>query len=164
LLTPTFTGGNQIGTHTIAAEFLAAEAAAGPYTTWASTNAPTTGNDPSADEDNDAVNNGAEFILGGSINTNDLDKLPTASTDGTNMIFSFERDQDSIDASVVVSIEVGNDLATWTNEYNVPTAPAAGPPVAVVDNGNGTETVTLTVAQAPDTKRFARLKVVITTP
>ena len=81
LLTPTFTGGNLIGTNTIAAEFLAAEAATGsPYTTWASTNAPTTGNDPSDDEDGDGVSNGVEFVLGGAITTNDLGKLPTVAT------------------------------------------------------------------------------------
>ena len=44
----------------------------------------------------------------------------------------------------------------------MPNTPTAGPPVAVVDNGDGTDTVTLTVAQAPDAKKFARLKVVIT--
>jgi hypothetical protein len=34
--------------------------------------------------------------------------------------------------------------------------------VAVEDNEDGTDTVTLTVEQAPDTSKFARLKVVIT--
>jgi hypothetical protein len=162
LLTPTFTGGNLSGTHTIAAEFLAAEAAGSPYTTWASTNAPTTGNDPSADEDNDGVDNAIEFVLGGTITTNDLDKLPAVGTSGGNLTFNFERNQDSIDASVAVSIEVGTDLANWPTIYPVPDTATAGPAVAVVDNADGTDTVTLNVAQAPGTKKFARLKVVIT--
>ena len=46
--------------------------------------------------------------------------------------------------------------------YPVPDTPTAGPPVAVVDNLDGTDTVTLTVAKAPDTSKFARLKVAIT--
>lgn len=136
-----------------------------PYTNWASTNAPTTGGDPSADEDLDGVSNGLEFVLGGTIGANDLDKLPTVSQDGTNMTFSFVRDQASIDASVSVSIEVSNDLTTWDtapSPYAVPDTATAGPPVAVVDNLDGTETVTLTVAKAPDAKKFARLKVTTT--
>jgi hypothetical protein len=139
------------------------DVASSPYVAWAAVNAPTTGDDPSADEDNDGVSNGVEFVVGGTIATNDLDKLPVvATTPGGDMTFSFDRDQDSIDASVALSIEVGTDLATWPDEYAVPDTATAGPPVAVVDNADGTDTVTLTVAQAPDAKKFARLKVVIT--
>jgi hypothetical protein len=138
---------------------------ASPYTAWASTNAPTTGEDPSADEDGDGVSNGVEFVLGGTIAANDLDKLPTVSEDGTNMSFSFVRDQDSIHASTSVSIEMSTDLATWDtlpSPYAVPDTATAGPPVAGVDKEDGTDTVTLTVAKTPDAKKFARLKVVIT--
>jgi hypothetical protein len=131
-----------------------------PYDTWAAVNAPT-GN-PDDDFDGDGVANAVEFVLGGDKDTNDLDKLPTVGTSGGNLTFSFERDQDSIDASVAVSIEVGTDLASWPDEYPVPDTATAGPPVAVVDNADGTDTVTLTVVQAPDAKKFARLKVVIT--
>ena len=139
-----------------------------PYTLWASTNAPSTGIDPSADEDGDGVNNGVEFVVGGSITTNDLDKLPGASTTpGGDMVFSFIRDQASIHASVAVTIEVSTDLTTWNtapSPYAVPDTATAGPPVAVVDNSDGTDTVTLTVTRAPHEAKFARLKVVVTTP
>ncbi|BCX48833.1 hypothetical protein HAHE_27410 [Haloferula helveola] len=133
------------------------------YDDWAATNAPVTGGDPTADEDDDGVNNGIEFVVGGSISTNDLDKLPTVSADGSNMTFSFVRDQASIDASTLVTIEVSADLATWDtppSPYAVPDTPTAGPPVAVVDNLDGTDTVTLTVAQ-DSAKKFARLRVTI---
>ena len=47
---------------------------------------------------------------------------------------------------LIVSFEVGTDLATWPTGYSVPDTVTAGPPVAVVDNLDGTDTVTLTVA------------------
>ena len=133
-----------------------------PYDTWASTNAPS--GEPDDDFDGDGVSNAVEFVLGGDKDTNDLDKLPTAAASGTNMTFSFERDETSVDASVAVTIEVSNDLLAWTagsSPYAVPDTATAGPPVEVVDNG-ATHSVTLTVTKAPDTKKFARLKVVIT--
>ena len=165
LLIPTFTGGNLNGTHTIAAEFLATDAVTvSPFATWSTTNAPTTGNDPSDDEDGDGVSNGVEFVLGGDKDSNDLDKLPAAATDATNMTFTFVRDQASIDASVSVEIEVGANLASWPTSYTVGADTAgsdAGITVAKDTPVAGKDTVTLTVAQAPDIRKFARLKVVI---
>ena len=78
------------------------------------------------------------------------------------MTFTFKRDRASIHGATALSIQVGSNLATWTNDYSVPDSPTAGPPVSVVDNGDGTDTVTLTVAKSPDTTKFARLKVMVT--
>lgn len=86
----------------------------------------------------------------------------TCASAGTDMTFSFERDQASIDAGTTVTIEVSTDLADWSTSYSVPDTATAGPPVAVVDNGDGSDAVTLTVTKAPDTRKFARLKVIIT--
>jgi N-sulfoglucosamine sulfohydrolase len=132
------------------------------YTIWAATNAPTTGSDLSADEDGDGVGNGVEFIVGGSGSTHDLDKLPTASTAGANMTFSFERAQQSIDPSTTVSIEVGTDLTSWPDVYAVPDDATAAPPVTVVkDSAPGVDTVTLGLPMGPGSRKFARLKVTI---
>lgn len=132
-----------------------------PYATWASTNAP--GQNPNDDFDGDGVPNAIEFVLGGSKDTNDLDKLPIVATSGGDMTFTFVRDRDSVDASVSVEIEVGTDLVNWPTIYTVGANTAGSSAgVTVADNGGGTDTITLTVAQAPDTKKFARLKVVIT--
>jgi fibronectin-binding autotransporter adhesin len=131
------------------------------YGTWASTNAPNSG--PNEDYDGDGVSNAVEFVLGGSAATNDLGKLPVLATSGGNMTFSFVRDQASIEATTAVSIEVGTDLASWPASYSVPDGAAENVPgVTVVKNSpSGFDTVTLTVPQSPDAKKFARLKVVI---
>jgi fibronectin-binding autotransporter adhesin len=131
------------------------------YATWASTNAP--GSGPNDDYDGDGVSNAVEFVLGGSAATNDLGKLPAVSASGGNMTFSFVRDQASIEATTAMSIEVGTDLASWPDSYIVPDGAAENVPgVTVVKNSpSGFDTVTLTVPQSPDAKKFARLKVVI---
>lgn len=154
-----FSGGNLVGSHTIAAEFFAAVIpTGGPYDTWAAVNAPS-GN-PNDDFDGDGVPNAIEFVLGGLATTNDLGLLPAVATSGGDMTFTFVRDRDSVDPSVSVVIEVGTDLVTWPDVYTVGAITGGG--VTVTDNLDGTDTITLTVTQAPDTKKFARLKVVIT--
>ena len=92
--------------------------------------------------------------------TNDLGKLPAAATSGGNMTFTFVRDQDSVDGSTLVTIEVGTDLAAWPTTFSVGAdtgSSTAG--VLVTDNLDGTDTVVLTMTQAPVAKKFARLKV-----
>jgi autotransporter-associated beta strand protein len=134
------------------------------YSAWAAVNAPTTGNDPAADEDGDGVSNGVEFVLGGTINTNDLGKLPALSTSGGNLVFSFERDQDSIDGSTVVEIEVGTTLASWPDVFVVPAGAVANSPglTVVKDSSPGVDSVTLAVPRGTDPAKFARLKVTVT--
>lgn len=141
-----------------------AAGAGSAYDTWKAANAP--GSNPNEDTDGDGVTNAVEFVLGGTTPTNDIGKLPVLAASGSNMTLTFIRDRDSIDpGKTTVTIEVSTDLATWNtppSPYAVPDVVTAGPPVAVVNNGDGTDTVTLTVAKAPDAKKFARLKVVIT--
>lgn len=134
------------------------------YDTWKAANAP--GSNPQDDTDGDGVPNAVEFVLGGTSLTNDLSKLPVLSTSGTNMTFTFQRAISSIDPKTAVFIETSTDLVTWNtapSPYTVPdTAVANVPGITVVeDTAVGFDTVTLTVPQAPDTKKFARLKVTI---
>ena len=134
---------------------------AGGYGTWASTNAPT--GTPSDDYDGDGVSNALEYLLGGTAITNDLGKLPTVSTSGGNLLFTFKRDQASIDGTTTATVEVGTTLATWPDSYSVPDIAAANNPgiTVVKDVPTGFDTVTLTVPQAPDAKKFAHLKVTV---
>ena len=132
------------------------------YATWAATNAPT-GN-PGADFDNDGVSNAIEFLLGGDKNTPDIAKLPTISANGANVVFTFIRAQASIAPTTTVTVELGTTLATWPTSYAVPdSATNNNPGITVSKNSpaSGLDTITLTVPIAPDTTKFARLKVEI---
>jgi autotransporter-associated beta strand protein len=152
-------GGTWSGTITLTYDLVSTGS---DYDTWASTNAPT--GSPADDFDGDGVANAVEFVLGGTKNTNDLGKLPTATTSGGNLTFSFVRDQDSIGGSTTTAIDVGADLATWPATYTVG-ADTAGSTNGVTVTKDiptaGLDTVTLSVPQGLDPKKFARLKVVI---
>ena len=126
--------------------------------TWKLLNAPS--GTPSDDFDNDGVANGIEYILGGTAATNDLAKLPAATTDGGIMIFTFIRDQASIDGTTSVTIEVGENLVDWPDMHPVPdTAVSNNPGLSVEKNvpAAGKDTVTLVVPLSASPK-FARLK------
>ena len=131
------------------------------YSAWAATNAPT--GTSSDDYDGDGVSNGLEWVLGGLATSNDLAKLPTGSTSGGNLVFTFVRNDAAwLSGDTTVQIEVGTTLASWPAVYNVGVDSASSSAgVTVTDNGT-TDTVTLTVTQAPDAAKFARLKVVVT--
>ena len=89
--------------------------------------------------------------------------MPTVSTSGGNLLFTFKRDQASIDGTTTATVEVGTTLATWPDSYSVPDIAAANNPgiTVVKDVPTGFDTVTLTVPQAPDAKKFAHLKVTV---
>ncbi len=104
-------------------------------------------------------------VVGGTIATNDLDKLPGISTTpGGDMVFTFKRDQDSIDDSTTVAIEEGTTLVAWPTTYPVPNGPVAANPGVTVLQGSlaGFDTVTLVLPRGLDAAKFARLKVTVT--
>lgn len=61
------------------------------------------------------------------------------------MIFSFKRDQASIDGSTTLELETSPNLADWPNSFPVPDSPASNNPgVSVIkDDPPGYDTVTL---------------------
>jgi hypothetical protein len=129
------------------------------YATWKAENAPT--GTPSDDYDDDGVSNGVEFVIGGTKNTNDLSKLPAISINGGNLVFSFQRSQDSIDGSTTLAIQVSSDLISWSNSYNVPGSAQINNLGVTVskDTSAGFDTIILTVPRALNIRKFARLVV-----
>jgi autotransporter-associated beta strand protein len=129
------------------------------YGTWSSANAG--GQSAEFDFDFDGVANGIEYILGGSNSANDHAKLPTSSTSGGNMVFTFVRDQASIDGITTIEIQVSPDLTDWTTGYPVPDGEVANNPGLTVQKNipaSGYDTVRLTLPLT-DLTKFARLKV-----
>lgn len=129
------------------------------YRLWALANARTgTAND---DFDGDGVANAVEYVLGGGKLTQDLGKIPQGIATGGNLVFSFLRDQSSIDGVTTVEIEVGDDPAAWTNRYAVSAEASANKPgVTVTKNSpSGFDTITLTLPLTAGATKFARLKV-----
>jgi len=131
------------------------------YATWAAVNA--IDSLPGQDKDGDGVSNAIEYVLGGSVTTNDLDKLPTFDASGANLVLTFRRNRESIDGATTVQIEVGTTLNTWPGLFNVGTSTAnssAGVTVAE-STPTGFDTITLTVPKGTDTTKFGRLKVTV---
>jgi len=131
------------------------------YNSWASTNG-ISGESGSDDHDKDGISNAVEWVLGGNPNVSDTGKLPVVSTTGGNLVFTFIRNQSSKTPDTAVSVEVGTTLGGWPSVYTVGNDTAGSTPgITVTDNGNGTDTVTLSIARAPDAAKFARLKVTV---
>jgi autotransporter-associated beta strand protein len=149
-----FDDGTSVWTFTESSGTLSVAAtSAGGYSAWAADNAPS---GSSADDyDEDGVANGVEYLLGGLATTNDSGRVPTVSTPGENLVFSFLKDASVTDAAW--SIEVGTTLDAWPSTYE------AGDPEVLVEHDAepGLDRVTLTLARVPDSKKFARLSVTI---
>lgn len=133
------------------------------YAGWAATHAATTGEDPNADEDHDGLANGIEYVLGGTGTGNDMAKLPTATAAAGNFVFTFIRDQTSIDGTTALTIELGTTLDNWPQSFPVPTtATTNNPGITVIKDSptSGRDTIILMQPTTAGSKIFARLKAV----
>jgi autotransporter-associated beta strand protein len=116
------------------------------------------------DPDNDGLDNGTEFVLkGGNPEVAGGTQSPSASVSGSNLVFTFERDDRAKGASagVSVSVESGTDLASWPVSFNVLDDTAASTAGVVVSNDGDSnpDTITVTIPTSGAPKFFARLKV-----
>lgn len=166
-----FTGGNTVGTHTIAAEFPGALVGGGsPYDTWADGPFSGTLTDPSAslDFDNGGLATGIEWVVGGdpTLGSDDAGKAPTFSnSDPANFVFTFRRsDAANTDANTTITVQYGTTLGAWTPATNGVDGVTIDD-TAVPEAGFRTVVVTIPKSLAgPGGKLFARLKVDVTVP
>jgi hypothetical protein len=125
-----------------------------------------------ADPDNDGIDNGLEFVLGGQPNpanpgSNSVGLLPTVSQTSGNLTFTFKR-MDNSESSVAL-------LFQWSTNLTFP-SPASDVPIGADDSTTNTVTVDVTedvpnvdtdtivitvpAAKAAGGKLFGRLKAV----
>ncbi len=134
------------------------------YDTWASGFSLT---GPNAafdfDYDNDGLDNGLEWILGGNPTTSSTSKAPVASRNlAGDLVLTFTREENSITESTL-KVLIGTNLATWPKEATVG-ATGSGPDangVTVNINTAATPdavTVTIPASNAASGKLFGRLK------
>ena len=132
-----------------------------PFASWIASYYATPGDPnaaPDADPDGDGLKNSIEYILGTLPNTSNPGG-PGASTAGGDFVFTFQRALTSKNPDTRVAIEVRTDLVDLADAYDVDTAPEVAVS-AGLDADH--ETVTLTLPMAPDTRKFARLRVAVT--
>ncbi len=128
-----------------------------PYTSWADSFSLTGGNRaPSADPDNDGLENGVEFVIGSNPTTATTSGKPSASLSGGNLVFTFKRSDES--EAVDVFVEYGTTLATWPGQFAIPAGAYSDANVTVINNDPGLDDVTVTIPVGSDTRKFARLR------
>lgn len=127
-----------------------------PYDAWATSQSLTAPNDGRTDDkDNDGIANELEWVLGGDPLVSDTDILPTSVKSGTDLIFTFDRADDTI-GEVILTVRYGSDLVVvgWTDAV-VPTTTSGI--FTITDNG-ATDEVVATIPIGVATEQFVRLE------
>ncbi len=109
-----------------------------------------------ADPDGDGIPNAVEYVLGGDPTQPSLHLLPQADSSGGDIVFTFRRNEASIDGVTSVIVQYGTGLVEW-DDVPVPDDPGVYDTVTVEENGD----VTVTIPKDGDTKKFVRLKVTV---
>lgn len=141
-----------------------------PYDTWA-TNPPHNLSGPNAafdfDYDNDGLDNGLEWILGGNPTQNDnpsiLPVITGSATSGLTLVFN--RATDSLPPASTLIVDLDSDLdATWAKSVTIGAAnsgpDANGVTVAVDTPSIGKVTVVIPASNAAGGRLFSRLRAV----
>lgn len=110
---------------------------------------------PEQDPDQDGINNLLEYTLGGAPLGSSQTILPQGAISGTNLVFSFKR-SDASETDTTQKVQYGSDLTGWT-DVNVGAASSAG--VAILENADAEDDVTVTIPMGANSKLFARLVV-----
>ena len=138
-----------------------------PYDDWA-TSFNLVGDDalPSADPDNDGLDNLLEFVLGGNPNGIDTPSVQPLLQEGdSNITLSFKRSNASKQQPVAVQVQVSADLTTWSeaDEITIGSAAGTGPNgvTYTVTAGVDSDAVVVTIPKNGATKKFARVEAVL---
>ncbi len=107
---------------------------------------------PTADVDGDGLPTLAEYLLGGEPKASDPGRLPAVSRENDVLTVRYTRVKGLTD--VTAQVETSFDLETWMEDGGQVNE------VSVVDNGDGTETVTIQDTNADARARYARLRVI----
>ncbi len=139
---------------------------AGGYGDWAAGFLPAfTDANPDLDFENDGLESGIEWVVGGDPTANDAASVaPTFdnSSDPANFLFSFRRrDAAAADPATGIAVEYGPDLTHWTPAEDGVDGVTID---ATTDLGGGFHRVTVAIprAHAVAGRLFARLKVTVT--
>jgi hypothetical protein len=142
-VTSTFTGGNTIGTHTIAAEFLGALVVTDPFAAWSVLDG-ATGVTFEGDANGDGVQDGLAFLLGAAnpnVDANAAGLLPTVTETAGGLVLNFNCLPTAARGTAKLYVQHSNTLAAWTP---TPTG------VEVPDiNGGPASNVTFVVGAGP---------------
>ena len=88
-----------------------------------------------ADPDFDGIPNALEYILGGNPAQPNSDLAPKASTNGSNLVFTFDRVDASETSDITLIVEAGTTLGTWPETFAIgATTAASSPGVDVQEN------------------------------
>jgi len=115
---------------------------------------------PDADFDNDGLPDAVEYVLGTSPTSPNAGG-PAAKVAGGNLVFTFERERQSITPDISLAIQVSSNFIAWPMIYSVGPDTGSSSDGIVVTNNGTTDTITLTIAMGEDEKKFARLAVTV---
>jgi hypothetical protein len=114
-----------------------------------------------ADPDSDGIENLLEFALGGNPGVNNRSILPVRAivedSGSSYLELSFTRPKGL--SEITYTVQTTTELATWPADGS-----GVNPNPVIVDNGNGTETLTYRRTQAVDANARAFIRLKVTTP
>jgi autotransporter-associated beta strand protein len=117
--------------------------------------------DPEADFDNDGIADALEFVLGTDPKVAGASGI-TTQDDGDDFVFTFSRDDRSETADLTLIVEAGGTLQAWPQVFEIKDTTANSTSgVAITENGDAADTVSVTIPKNGGEKLFARIKVIV---
>lgn len=110
--------------------------------------------------DHGRLQNGLEYLLGGNPTVANDPALPVLGIDGTDLVLTFDRDDQSIGFLDVV-VEVSTDLVTWPEVDRIVIGAdtgSSGAGVTITDEGS-TDAVEVRIPRGLDPMKYARIRV-----